>query len=121
MKKHEIRMEECMPSKHGICKVTQCGHITEIMEMERKNSGCATLKLNADEYMVTATGEVKEYNKTSDRAENSSARARMAASMKAVRDLINCNTTQPMNCRWMTLTYAYHHKDALCPSCSLRM
>ena len=94
MKKYDIPMEECKPSKYGICKVTECGNITEIMEMERKNTGCATRKINADLYEIVATGEVKEYNRTENRVENSSAKSRMAASMKAVRDLINCNCVE---------------------------
>lgn len=111
MKKYDISMEECKPSKYGICKVTECGNITEIMEMERKNSGCATRKLTAELYEIVATGEVKEYNRTKDRAENSSAKSRFAASMKALRDLINCNCTVPENCRWMTFTYAENMTD----------
>ena len=111
MKKYDITMEDCKGSKYGICKVTECGHVTEIMEMERKNSGCATRKINADLYMMVATGEVREYNKTSDRAENSAAKSRFAASMKALRDLINCNCTEPVNCRWMTFTYAENMTD----------
>ena len=111
MRKYDIPLDECTPSKYGICKVTECGHITEIMELERKNTGCATRKLNADLYMLVATGEVKEYNKTTDRAENSAAKSRFAASMKALRDLINCNCTEPVNCRWMTFTYAENMTD----------
>lgn len=111
MRKYDIAINACKGSKHGICKVTQCGHITEIMEMERKNNGCATRKLNADLYEIIATGEVREYNKTTDRAENSSAKSRFASSMKALRDLINCNCTVPANCRWMTFTYAENMTD----------
>lgn len=111
MKKLDISIEDCNGSKHGMCKLTKCGNVTEIMEMERKNNGIATRKLNADNYLVIATGEVKEYNKTTDRAENSSAKSRFAASMKALRDLINCNCTEPHNCRWMTFTYAENMTD----------
>lgn len=111
MKKYDIHINDFNGSKHGKCKVTECGHITEIMEMERKNNGCATRKLSADFYEILATGEVREYNKTTDRAENSSARSRFAASMKSLRDLINCNCTEPTNCRWMTFTYAENMTD----------
>lgn len=111
MRKYDLKIDECKPSKYGICKVTQCGHITEIMEMERKNTGCATRKINADLYEIIATGEVKEYNRTTNRVENSSAKSRMASSMKAVRDLLNCNCTIIQNCRWMTFTYAENMTD----------
>ena len=111
MKKYDIDISDCKRSRNGICKVTQTGHITEIMEMERKNYGCATRKINADLYEIVATGEVKEYKKTTDRAENSSAKSRFAASMKSLRDLINCNCTEPKNCRWMTFTYAENMTD----------
>lgn len=111
MKKYDILVDDFRSNKYGKCKVTECGHITEIMEIERKNNGCATRKLNADYYEILATGEVKEYNKTTNRAENSSAKSRFAASMKALRDLINCNCVEPANCRWMTLTYAENMTD----------
>ena len=111
MKKFDITVEDFKGSRRGECKVTECGHVTEIMEMERKNNGCATRKINADLYMLLATGEVREYKKTSDRAENSAAKSRFAASMKALRDLINCNCVEPANCRWMTFTYAENMTD----------
>lgn len=107
----DILAEEFNGSKVGICKVTECGNVTEIMEMERKNRGCATRKLNANEYLVIDTGEVKEYTKTDNRAENSSAKSRFAKSMKELRNLINCNCIDTRKCRWMTLTYAENMTD----------
>ena len=79
--------------------------------MERKNNQCVTRKLNAYEYVLLETGEIKEYNKTDNRAENSSARSRFAKSMKELRNIINCNCTEIKNCRWMTFTYAENMTD----------
>lgn len=111
LKRHNILSEEFKGSKAGVCKVTECGNVTEILEMERKNNQCTTRKLNAYEYVLLETGEIKEYNKTDNRAENSSARSRFAKSMKDLRNIINCNCTKIMNCRWITFTYAENMTD----------
>ena len=108
MKKSKIPLDDFKGSRTGICKVTTCGNVVEVMEMERKNNGCATLKLNADNYLVIATGEVKDYKKTENRAENTKG---MARSMKTLRDLINCNATDPRKCKWVTLTFAENMTD----------
>lgn len=79
--------------------------------MERKNFKNHIQKLNDNSYVLLETGEVKEFNRTVNRAENSSSRSRLASSMKTVRDLINCNCTEVQNCRWMTFTYAENMQD----------
>lgn len=111
MKKLIISKDEFNPHKHGLCKVTTSGNITEIMQLQHKNDDCPITSIDAAHYMLNATGEVFEYNRTSNRAENSAAKSRMAASMKAVRDIINCNCTELKNCRWMTFTYAENMTD----------
>lgn len=111
MRKTEIFIEDFRESGTGMCKVTECGHITEIMEMYKKNNSCAIRKLDSENYVLLDTGEVKQFNKTLDRAQDSAAKSRFAASMKALRDLINCNCTEPINCRWMTFTYAENMTD----------
>lgn len=111
MKKIEIPFEDFRESSSGICKVTECGHITEIMEMSKKNNSCPIRKLDSDNYLLLDTGEVKEFKRTVDRAQDSAAKSRFAASMKALRDLINCNCTEPVNCRWMTFTYEENMTD----------
>lgn len=111
MKKLIISKDEFNPHKYGLCKVTTSGNITEIMQLQHKNDDCPITSIDANHYVLNATGEVFEYNRTTNRAENSAAKSRMAASMKAVRDIINCNCTELKNCRWMTFTYAENMTD----------
>lgn len=111
MRKVFIKPEAFNRNQHDLCKVTKCGNITEIMELEHRNMECHITSIDADHYMLNATGEVLPYNRTTNRAENSAAKSRMAASMKAVRDIINCNCTELKNCRWMTFTYAENMTD----------
>ena len=111
MKKVLITREEFNPHPLGLCKMTTSGNITEIMQLQHKNESGTITRLNADLYIVNSTGELREYNHTTNRAENSAAKSRMAASMKSVRDIINCNCTELQNCRWMTFTYAENMTD----------
>jgi len=60
-------------------------------------------KIDADHYVVKSTGEIKEVEhhaeKRTDNAES------IKQSMQNLRDLINCNCTEPDKCLWLTLTY----------------
>lgn len=119
MKVVQIPEEIRNKSKSGVVKVTTTGNIFEIMEMTRVNrKGSSIINLGNDTYINKSdidyeTGEmppdkIKKFKRTENRGENKTGLAR---SMKAVRDLINCNVTVPENVRWMTFTYAENMTD----------
>lgn len=119
MKVETIRPEDRHTSSSGAVKVTTCGHVIETMEMERVNRrGSSIVNLGGDAYCRVAdfdpsTGEIsgegiKFFQRTENRAQNLNG---LAKSMKAVRDLINCNVVDPSLVRWMTFTYAENMTD----------
>ena len=89
--------------------VKQTGNIFEIRLMER-TPVVTTLKISKDLYIDLRedTGEVKEYRHNQNRAQSI---YNVRQSMKKLRDLINCNVTDPQRCRWVTLTYRENMKD----------
>jgi len=67
------------------------------------------LKLDKNSYIYLPTGEIKEFEHTAEnRADNLHI---VAQSLKKLRDLINTNVTEPLNTRWITLTYAENMTD----------
>ena len=113
-----IKSEERNKSNSGIVKVTTCGNILETMEMEKVNRKGSSIYNFGDGFYCNLSdidlstgevhGEIKEFQRTENRGQNYYG---MRKSMKAVRDIINCNVTVPKNARWLTLTYAENMTD----------
>lgn len=79
--------------------------------------GSSIVRIDEDHYVNASdidyasgeiTGEIKKFNRTDNRGQNLNG---LAKSMKAVRDLINCNIANPAFARWMTFTYAENMTD----------
>lgn len=87
------------------------GHTLEVMWAERMNRIQTVQKLDKDHYCLTVgecAGEVREYKHIDSRADEVVSLRRTFAS---IRDLINCNVTEPQNCKWVTLTYRENMTD----------
>lgn len=111
---------------YPLVKVTECGNVIEVMETTSRNTkGSQIQRIDEDHYINKKffdadTGEiklpygyefdslVKEFKRTENRGQNIKG---MKQSMKKLRDLINCNVTNPLFCRWITLTYAQNMTD----------
>lgn len=81
--------------------VKKTGNVIEI----KHSSGIAGSNINKidkDHYLILSTGEIREVKHTEKRIENTES---IKQSMKNLRDLINCNCTEPDKCIWLTLTY----------------
>lgn len=90
-------------------KVTEAGtHIQTMRSMRPRSTGGYIKKLNADEYLYTRTGEVKNFNHGESREDDKN---QVARSMQKLRNLINANVTAPECCLWVTLTYAENMRD----------
>jgi hypothetical protein len=98
-----------IPSQKKV-KLTQMGNINEIMYIEKLSlSGFPIKKISKNEYMVLATGEVKEYQNHSDnRSQNSES---LRKTFKKIRQLINTNFTGAKNELAFTITYSENMKD----------
>ena len=116
MKALKIKTEYADITPSSQTKVTTCGNIVEHLTMSRVNrKGSGIINLGNYQYMIPGevdpyTGEVvvHDMERTENRAENTKG---LAQSMKKVRDLLNCNVTNPKHCRWVTLTYAENMTD----------
>ena len=95
-------------------KVKSMGHITELQYMEKRNHKQTVQMLpglnenGKREYVVIDSGEVKECNKYTSRADNYIGLKR---TFQKCRDLINTNVTDVNNVRWITLTYQENMTD----------
>lgn len=89
-------------------KVTNTGNIVTITSCIRECKQTVQ-KVNADEYIIIDTGELKQYNHTERRIENIIS---LKQSMKHLRDIINTNCTNTRKCKFLTLTYRENMQDS---------
>lgn len=108
-------------NKRGEIKTTVCGNIVELMEIQHRTEGCSIKRLGGKYYCLASefdeeTGElaegaeIREMEIKENRGQNIKG---MRSSMKALRDLINCNVENPSCCRWVTLTYKENMTDTV--------
>lgn len=90
--------------------VTEMNHITEVQYLKNQtpSGSCAIRKIDADRYMVNETGEIKEFKKSENRADNTES---LRQTMKRLRYLINNNFTGSRNELFLTLTYRENMQD----------
>lgn len=88
--------------KHAPVTVERAGPITKIMYISYKNKEAYIRKLNADEYLLLKSGEIKKFNKTENRAESL---YQISVSLDKIRGYINANVKDKSRCHWVTLTY----------------
>lgn len=84
-------------------RVKETGNVIELMCMKHVNRTCFIRKLDNDHYIDIRTGELKEANHIENRSQNMNS---VRNSLARLRDLINANVVNVLNCRWVTLTYA---------------
>jgi hypothetical protein len=89
--------------------VKEMGNITEIMYMEHRNSKQTIQKIDKDNYVVLATGEIGQFKHIQNRSED---KGSIAKSLRRLRELLNTNITDVNSCRWVTLTYAENMTDS---------
>lgn len=90
------------------CKKTVAGNVVELSSMSSKPEQPPIIKLSATEYLDTRTGEVKDFQLSETRADNTDS---LRKTFKKVRDTVNANCTEPENLHWITLTYAENMTD----------
>lgn len=89
-------------------RVKEMGNIIQLMYMEKSNSECVIRKLDKDHYCDLRTGEVKEYVHNENRASDLNS---VRCSLNRLSDYINTNVSDPLHCKWVTLTYAENMTD----------
>ena len=107
--KKDLKVSKSANSKFKInekklVKLTDMGNVKEIMYLQKKcNQPFGVKKISKDEYMVIATGEIKEYsNRSENRSEDKES---LRKTFKHIRELINTNFTGSANELIFTITY----------------
>lgn len=96
-------------SAEKIVKLTDMGNIKEIMYLEKRCSKPFGIKkLNADQYVLLKTGEIKEYNKIENRSQDKES---LRKTFKHIRELINTNFIGSNNELCFTITYKENMTD----------
>lgn len=88
--------------------VKKMGNIVEIRKSDFTNSEMPFKKISDTEYIIKATGEVREFNKSENKSENLES---LRQTFKRLRDLINTNFVGAKNELFLTLTYAENMTD----------
>ncbi len=102
------QIENERPALQAQVTVKLCGNVIEVKHSVHGPPEIVIEKLDADTYIDTRTGEVKEFRHTTSRAED---KASVAQSLRNLRDLINANLTAPETALWVTLTYRDNMRD----------
>lgn len=95
-------------SDRDIVCLKQMGNVSEITYVQHRNSKQTIKKIDNDSFVVLSTGELKEVNHISSRADN---KAQVSQSLKRLRDYINTNVVDVNMCKWITLTYRENMTD----------
>lgn len=107
MKKEEIENFK-IQDFHNVT-LTKMNHISEIQYMQRTNNQATIKKLNKDEYVLLASGEILEFK---EHADNRTAHINsLYRTMKKLRYLINANFTGADNEKFITFTFAEQTND----------
>lgn len=86
-----------------IVKLTDMGNIKEIMYIDKStNVPFGIKKISKDEYIIVATGEIKQFNKIDNRSQDKES---LRKTFKNIRQLINTNFIGNLNELCFTITY----------------
>lgn len=107
MIKKEI-LDKCVIGDEDLVSVKKMGHIYEICYLEKVNRNIKTQLLDKDHYINLNTGEISLCNHIENRSQN---KFQVGQSLKRLREYINTNVLEPVNCKWVTLTYRENMKD----------
>lgn len=104
-----VKIEDPHLDRSSWSKVKTCGNVIEVLTMQRTPKGCPCKKLDSDHYMDVRDGLVYEYEHAENKAECIES---VRKTMQRIRDTINSNVTDPVTCKFVTITYAENMMDA---------
>lgn len=102
MEKRLLAPEEQGINPEAVVKVTTMKHIVEIQYMEKANTESYIRKLDSDHYVDLRTGEIKEFERTENRAQGENS---LRKTFNRLRELINTNFYGSPQELFITLTY----------------
>lgn len=83
-------------------KLKTAGNTQVVQFTAGNNKTCSVRNLSKDTYLDTRTGEVKQKKKSTNRYQSPKS---VRKSINRLMDLIRCNVTEPIKCKWLTVTY----------------
>lgn len=89
-------------------KKIAAGNVVEFVSMKRAPTEIPVKKLSSTEYLDLRTGEIIEYDKSTDKSDCFQS---VRKTLKHIRQLINANCTDESRLLWVTLTYAENMTD----------
>lgn len=91
-------------------KKIAAGNVVEFVSMKRAPTEIPVKKLSSTEYLDLRTGEIIEYDKSTDKSDCYQSVRR---TLKYIRQLINANCNDESRLLWITLTYAENMTDTV--------
>ena len=84
------------------------GNTAQVTFTAGRNRKCPIKNLSKDEFIDLSTGEVKKRQHSKNRFQSPKS---VRKSINSLMDLIRCNATKHVNCKWITLTYREEMTD----------
>lgn len=103
-----MHLDDFSIPKNTLVSFKEMGNVFEICYQDKINNQILIKKLNDNEYVYLPTGEVLQCNHIKNRSQSL---FQVSQSMKRLRDYINTNVVEPLNCKWVTLTYKDNMRD----------
>lgn len=94
----------------AMVKKIAAGNVVEFVSMKRAPTEIPVKKLSSTEYLDLRTGEIIEYDKSTDKSDCYQSVRR---TLKYIRQLINANCNDESRLLWITLTYAENMTDTV--------
>lgn len=101
--------DELFIHDNSFVRVTEMNHLVEVQWMQKINRMARIVKIDKYRYMILSTGEVKEFEISTNRSDNYNS---LRQTFKRLRYLINNNFTGARNELFLTLTYAENMTDS---------
>lgn len=83
-------------------KLKTAGDTSVVQFTAGNDKTCTVRNLSKDTYLDVRTGEVKQKKKSESRYQQPKS---VRKSINRLMDLIRCNATDPVKCKWLTVTY----------------
>lgn len=90
----------------AMVKKIAAGNVVEFVSMKRAPTEIPVKKLSSTEYLDLRTGEIIEYDKSTDKSDCYQSVRR---TLKYIRQLINANCNDESRLLWITLTLSLIH------------
>lgn len=94
----------------AMIKKIAAGNVVEFVSMKRAPTEIPVKKLSSTKYLDLRTGEIIEYDKSTDKSDCYQSVRR---TLKYIRQLINANCNDESRLLWITLTYAENMTDTV--------